>query len=277
MAVPRVAVIGHVEWNAFATADRPLLAGGIYHFADTVEDIGGGGGVSARVLPGLGAETRFYTALAEDQEGRDSARILRADGVDLQAAARPGRQNRALIVVEPAGERTILVLGPNEHPTLDDPLPWDDLASYDAVYFTGEDPRTLRAARRAQRLVVTARRLRSLIESEVEADVLLGSINDPAEIIDESLLPVAPKAILRTDGSRGGVWTDRHGRSGRWETAPVPGPVVDTYGAGDSFAAGVTLGLALGDDLPQAAVRGAAAAAEQLTRRGGEPRRRAQH
>jgi ribokinase len=277
MAVPRVAVIGHVEWNAFASADRPLEAGGIYHFEDTVEDVGGGGGVSARVLPGLGADTRFYTALAGDQEGRDSERILRGDGVDVQAAARTGRQNRALIVVEPAGERTILVLGPNEHPTMEDPLPWDDLAAFDAVYFTGDDPRTLQAARRARKLVVTARRLRSLIDSGVEADVLLGSINDPAETIDESTLPVAPLAVVRTDGSNGGVWTDRAGRSGRWGPALVPGPVVDTYGAGDSFAAGVTLGLALGEDMPQAAARGAAAAAEQLTRRGGQPRERAQH
>jgi ribokinase len=277
MPVPRIAVIGHVEWNAFASADRPLQAGGIYHFEDTVEDVGGGGGVSARVLPGLGADTRFYTALAGDQEGRDSARILREDGVDVQAADRPGRQNRALIVVEPAGERTILVLGPNEHPTLDDPLPWDDLAGFDAVYFTGDDPRTLQAARRARKLVVTARRLASLIESRVEADVLLGSIRDPAEIIDEAVLPVPPHAIVRTDGANGGVWTDRDGRSGRWATAPVPGPVVDTYGAGDSFAAALTLGLALGEDVPEAAARGAAAAAEQLTRRGGRPRGHAQH
>ena len=59
MPVPRIAVIGHVEWNAFASADRPLQAGGIYHFEDTVEDVGGGGGVSARVLPGLGRRKRL--------------------------------------------------------------------------------------------------------------------------------------------------------------------------------------------------------------------------
>ena len=33
---------------------------------DTFEEPGGGGGVAARALPSLGAETRFLTALGDD-------------------------------------------------------------------------------------------------------------------------------------------------------------------------------------------------------------------
>jgi ribokinase len=70
---------------------------------------------------------------------------------------------------DPDGERTICVIGDNLHPTADDPLPWDELGECDGVYFTGGDPRTLRLARRARVLVVTARRFEVLAASGVRA------------------------------------------------------------------------------------------------------------
>ena len=36
---------------------------------------------------------------------------------------------------------------------------------------------------------------------------------------------------------------------GSWQASPPPGPVVDGYGCGDSFAAGLTFGLARGLEL----------------------------
>jgi ribokinase len=55
-----------------------------------------------------------------------------------------------------------------------------------------------------------------------------------------------------TDGARGGVFATPDGRKGRFEAAPLPGPLVDTYGGGDSFAAGLTFALAGGLDAPDA-------------------------
>src|SRR5262249_51914171 len=157
----------------------------IVHLHDAFEEPGGGGGVAARLLPSLGAsETRFYTALAEDEEGRRSAAILVGDGVEVCAARRAGRQNRVTTVVDPGGERLILVPGRTAQPTLDDRLPWDELAGFAAVFFTGDDPRTLVAARQARVLVVTARRFDALVESGVRADVLIGSGVDPSERVD---------------------------------------------------------------------------------------------
>ena len=63
----------------------------------------------------------------------------------MQGAPRDAHQTRAVTMTDPAGERTIVVIGPNLHPDADDPLPWDELADVDGVYFTGLDPRTLRA------------------------------------------------------------------------------------------------------------------------------------
>ena len=38
-----------------------------------------------------------------------------------------------LALVDPAGERTLYVVGENEAPEAADPLPWDELAGMDGV------------------------------------------------------------------------------------------------------------------------------------------------
>jgi ribokinase len=71
-----------------------------------------------------------------------------------------------------------------------------------------------------------------------------------------------------TEGDRGGRIvvgdTER-----RYAAVPPPGPVVDTYGAGDCFAGAVTVGLARGLDLDGAVALAAACGAQALTWRGG--------
>jgi ribokinase len=257
----------------FARATSPVVSGTILQLdGETWDEPGGGGGMTARALPGLGAgRTRFYTALGDDESARACRRQLESDGLDVRAGLRHGPQNRVLGVIDPHGERTLFVLGANEHPTLDDPLPWDDLAEFDAAFFTGEDPRTLVAARGARVLVVTARRLASLIESGVQADVLIGSASDPGEQFDLSDLPVQPRAVVRTEGAAGGSYRTDAGVEGRYRPASLPGPVADTYGAGDVMMAALTLELAAGRALEEALARAAIAAAGQLTRRGATP------
>jgi ribokinase len=257
----------------FARATSPVVSGTILHLdGETWDEPGGGGGMAARALPGLGATTaRFYTALGDDAHALACRRQLEADGLEVCAGSRSGPQNTVLGVIDPLGERTLFVLGPNEHPTLDDPLPWDDLQTFDAVFYTGEDPRTLVAARRARVLVVTARRLASLIASGVQADVVIGSASDPGEQFDAADLPVAPRAIVRTEGAAGGSYRTDAGAEGRYRPVPLPGALADTYGAGDVMMAALTLELAAGRALEEALATAATAAAGQLTRRGATP------
>src|SRR5437763_978981 len=60
-----------------------------------------------------------------------------------------------------------------------------------------------------------------------------------------------------------------HEEPGRpFAAAPLPGPAVDTYGAGDSFAAGLTYGLAAGMDVPDAVALAARCGAAAITGRG---------
>ncbi len=152
-------------------------------------------------------------------------------------------------------------------PRADDPLPWDELAGYDAVYFTGGDAEAVRRARAARVLVATARELETLRQAGVELDVLVGSATDEAERYERGDLEPAPKVVVATQGRDGGSYDSEAG-SGRFEAAPVPGDLADTYGAGDSFAAGLTYALARGDELPASLAFASAQGAEAMTRRG---------
>lgn len=255
----RLAVIGHVEWVTFARAPFVPGPGEIVHLADPFDQPGGGGAVSAVALARMGADVTFYTAL---EEGGPAQAVLEAHGVWVAAAPRSRPQTRVLALVDPAGERTLLVVGQNEAATADDALPWDDLAGCDGCYFTGYDPRTLVLARRARVLAVTARRFEALVESGVRADVLVGSGRDRGERFDLDRLAARPDHVVVTDGARGGTG---------YAAAPVPGPVVDSYGAGDTFVAGVLFGLASGWELPRALAFAAERAAEALTWPGALP------
>ncbi len=257
----------------FARATGPITPGTILHLeGESWDEPGGGGGVVARALPGLGARpARFYTALGDDEAAMATERVLVSEGVEVCAARRRSPQNRVLAVLDPSGERTLFVLGPNDHPTLDDPLPWDDLATFDAVFFTGDDARTLVAARPARIVVVTARRLPALIESGIRADVVIGSASDPGEQFRDDDLPVRPRAIVRTEGAAGGTFRSDDGREGRYLPAALPGRPSDTYGAGDVMMAALTLALGAGSPLEPALAIAAEAAAAQLTRRGAAP------
>ena len=127
------------------------------------------------------------------------------------------------------------------------------------------------AARSAKVLVVTARRLASVVESHVQVDVLVGSANDRSERYDVADLPVRPRLCVWTEGAEGGRYLADDGSAGRWEAVPPPGPVIDTYGAGDVFMAALTLALGQGLERDAALAQAARAAAAQLTRRGGRP------
>jgi len=71
-----------------------------------------------------------------------------------------------------------------------------------------------------------------------------------------------------TEGARGGSYRTRHGDGGSWRAIPPPGPAVDAYGCGDSFAAGFTYGLGAGLSVPAALELGARCGAVCLTGRG---------
>lgn len=264
----RTAVVGHVEWVECARVKRVPRAGEIAHAEETFEVPAGGGAVAAVQLARLAGDCTFYTALGHDELGRRAVAELTEMGVRVEAAIRPGKSTRrGFAFLDDAGERTITVIGERLGPSGDDrELPWHELAEVDAVYFVAGDAAALRAARAARAVVATAR-ISDLLESaRVQLDAVVASGADAAERYRPIDPP--PHYVAITAGGDGGDWTGGEGRSGKWKAVPLPGPVVDAYGCGDSFAAGLAFGLGSGRDIGSALELAARCGATCMTGRG---------
>lgn len=256
---PRIAVVGHAQHVTLASVPALPAPGEILHLAAPTYVAGGGGAITFFQLVQSPAEVHFFTALGNDAAAREVETALVASGAAIHAARREHPHHRDLVLVTPEGERTIVVMQPPLHPKLGEPLPWDLFATCDAVFFTGDDPAVLRAARAARLLVVTARRAAVIAAAGVEVDVAVGSLNDPREAAND--YPIPPRALVLTDGPRGGRIVTAAG-SESFAAPPTPPRLVGSYGAGDSFAGALTwylvAGLALGDACGRAGAHGAA-------------------
>jgi ribokinase len=259
-----VAVVGHVEWVEFLRVPHVPGAGEIVHATEWWSEPAGGGAVAAVQLARLAGAADFFTALGDDELGHRACEQLTGLGVRVHAAWRDEHQRRAETFVDARGERTITVVGDRLVPRGSDPLPWDELRERDGVYFTGGDVEALRAARAARVLTATPRTFETLRSAHVELDALIGSGRDPGEAYEPAELDPPARLRVVTLGGEGGFVEP----GGAFAAAPVPGPVVDTYGAGDSFAAGLTYGLAARMSVPDALQLAARCGAAALTGRG---------
>ena len=265
----RTAVVGHTEWIEFGRVDRVPGPGEIAHATDAWQEAGGGGAVAAVQLSRLTGDCDLFTAFGADPAGTASRRRLSTLGAQVHAeAGRGASTRRAVTLVDEAGERTIVTLGDRLDPLGDDPLPWDRLEDTDAVYVTAGDAAAFRQARRARVMVVTLRALDLLAASGVQADCLVGSARDPDERWDAGALANPPPLLVRTMGAEGGSFETAGDGRGRYSAEIPPGPVIDTYGAGDTFAAGLTFALGAGMDLERALTFAARCGAISVTRRG---------
>ena len=263
----RTAVVGHLEWTEFLPVERVPLQGEIVETRDRFEEPAGGGAVAAVQLARLAGQCTFFTALGDDELARRAVRRLGELGVDVRAATRTGKPTRrAFVYLDSDGERTITTIGERLHPVRADALPWDELAQADGVYFVAGDADALRAARGARALVATARILDLLEGADVRLDAVVGSARDASERYRP--LDPPPRFVVSTAGSEGGTWTAGEERTGRWKAAPLPGPRGDAYGAGDSFAAGLTYALADARDVDAAVELAARCGAACMTGRG---------
>jgi ribokinase len=265
---PNVAVVGHVEWVQFARVPHVPRAGEVIHAHDPFEEPAGGGAVAAVQLARLSGVATLITALGEDEHGHRSVARLGELGVRVHAASRDSRTRSAVTLVDEAGERTITTFGSRLEPVGDDvQVPWNALEGIDAVYFTAGDLGALRAARRARVLVASPRAVDALGQG-VALDALVLSGDDAIERRLTARAQHEAELVVFTEGARGGAYRERSGKSGRWEAATPGAARVDSYGCGDSFAAGLTFGLGTGLEVPAALALAARCGAVCLTGRG---------
>jgi ribokinase len=262
----KAAVVGHVEWVNFLRIDRPVSPGAIALASESWEEPAGGGGVAAVELARLAGRCTLFTALGDDAVGKQIRPLLHERGVIVWGPSRPEPHRRAVTLIDPSGERTIVVVGPAQSALGRDEIAMSEL---DTVYFCKGDAALLRQVRQVSRvLVATARILPILQEAGVRLDALVHSAADPSERYAPGDLPVEPRLVATTEGGAGGRYRTDDGEEGRWEAAPLPGEVVDTYGAGDSFAAGLAYALGGGKGVGEALGFAAGRGAMALCRRG---------
>jgi ribokinase len=264
--MPRLAVVGHVEWVDFVPVERIPRRGEVVHAEGAFARAAGGGGVASAVLAEMGAEVEFFVALGDDALGHAAADALSERGVAAHVAWRYDQPTRrALTLLERGGERTIVTIGERLEPRGSDELEWDLLDRCDGVYFTAGDVGALEHARRARALVASPRG-RGTLEHGPMIDALVFSQRDRDEAEWARQLKGKARLLVETRGGEGGVW--RGESQGSWRAVAPDAPIKDAYGCGDSFAAGFTFGLGSGASVAEAAAIGARAGARMLTRAG---------
>jgi len=263
----RVAVVGHIEWIEFLNVPHLPTAGEVLNATDSWAEAGGGGAVAAATMAELAGGAAFLTALGTDDLGQRARARLAGLGVELHVAERAAPTRRAITFVDANGERTITTVGARLQATGGDPLPWDRLAEMDAVYFTAGDREALAAARQA-RVVVASPRAGEALAAGIELDALVFSTHDLVEQALADRYPDVARLVVATAGADGGSYRGRDGSTGRWAAATHHGAVGDTYGCGDSFAAGLTVALGAGKELDAALAFAARCGAARLSGRG---------
>lgn len=242
----------------------------------------GTAGGTATILRKLGASVRSFGAVGKDPLGDTLVSLLAAAGVDTTHLVRRGavQTSASVLPVRPNGDRPAWhCIGANGVYTVDD-VDLDEVAAATHLhlggpeFLGGEAAAKVLSHARSNGVVTSVDMLApgepSMLEW-VEAalphtDYFLPNDEQLLGLTGAGTLEEAGRVIL--DKGAGCVAVTR-GAQGALvvtadETIAVPAfdvEVVDTTGCGDAFSAGFLRGLALGKDLRESAVLGAATAA----------------
>jgi ribokinase len=246
--LPALAVVGSINLDLIATAQRLPTAGETIGDAVLSQQPGGKGANQAAAAARLGGSTRLIGAVGNDAHGRLMLDALASAGVDTaDVTVLPEPTGTALIVVDREGENQIVVCpGANSH------------LSLEGVEFGPDEtvlcqlevglPVVLEAARRSAGYFV----LNAAPAMDLPAELLERC---DLVIVNESEYALIPaladaKLVAVTYGGDGSAMFE-HGR----KVAEAPSAsvaVANTIGAGDAFCAALVLALQQGLDYARA-------------------------
>jgi ribokinase len=283
----RALVVGSIVMDlSFTIPSRPepgevIVASGFGTYR------GGKGYNQAVALARLGAEVTMIGAVGKDAYGDAFLEALEREGVDASRVVQLRGVATAVAVplITPDGE-VGFVQYPGANRQLA-PAHCADLPDCDVLLLQGEvlPAASLQAARvtrsRGSRVILNPAPVHEITDELLD----VATIVTPNEVEARALLRDDPAGerpgtdaaeALRTDdrmavvtlGSRGAAYA---GPDGSGTVAPPSVEAVDSTGSGDSFSAGLALGLGEGMDLPEAVRFACAAGAHAATRAGAEP------
>ena len=237
---------------------------------------GGGAAIAAAALAQAGHAVTVAGVVGDDPHGAMLRQVLETLGLDVSAVqVRSGPTTRALVLIEPSGERTIVGVGGYRAEELDGAALLG--GGYDAVLtklHAPDVPKIMAAhwAKGALTVGVLPRRGRAPLAAQVliasEADLTEAERADPM-LLGRSMCGEALRWVVVTRGARG---AEAFGADGARHAAPAQMvQVVDATGAGDVFAAGLIDALLAGEAMEAALRRGVAWAARHIVHEGSLP------
>ena len=261
-----------------------------------MEASGGSAANTAAAVAALGGRAAFAGKVGRDELGRVFEHDIRAAGVDFHGASSPSAPTgRSLIFVTPDAQRTMNTflgaaaeLGPED---VEEPA----IAGAQVTYLEGylfDPPRAKQAFRKAARAARSAGRRVALTLSDPfcverhredfielvanDTDVLFANEAELMSLYRTATLDDAVALVRRaceiaviTRSEKGSVVA--RGDDAWAIDAVHVGPVVDTTGAGDAYAAGFLHGLTSGRELPVCGRLGSICAGEVISHFGARP------
>jgi ribokinase len=283
----RVAVVGSYGVGITMRVPRIPVAGETLPGATFASGHGGKGSNQAVQARRLGADVSFLTAIGDDPMGQAARDLWADEGVDASSVVTaPAATMAGVILVEPTGEnRIVIATGALDHLTPDHVDAFAErMAEADVAVVSMEIPlATVVVALRVAHDVGTttllnpapAQRLPDsawpyvdvLTPNRTEAAILLG--HDPdgpesAEDLAQALRDRSGATVVLTRGGDGALICDEHGLT---DVPAVRVPeVLDTTGAGDAFTAALSVELAAGRKVADAAAFAARVGAHVVAR-----------
>ncbi|MGO4533465.1 PfkB family carbohydrate kinase [Leifsonia sp. 2MCAF36] len=241
-----------------------------------VEEHVGGAGLNVAVgLRRLGLETSLAAMVGEDRAGDDIRAHLTTSGVALHATAVPvsaravsdRRHGEPRYVFNDAARTRHIAFDPQQRSALAgaalvvvSSFPFDDVGQARLLSEAIEDPgsRLVLDPNPRAHLISDLDAFRAGFESLAARSLLVKIGDEDAQLLyGESLTVVArrllglgPSAVLATAGAAGASLSLATGETAHSPVHPLPGPIVDTMGAGDATLASITSTLAR-DGLPE--------------------------
>ena len=285
-------VLGTVNRDHVVFVERHPLPGETLLGHSYETGTGGKGSNQAVAAARAGASVMFVSAVGDDSAGRDMLEDLKSKGVDVSQVVSIDKMASgiALIAVSRDGENTIIV-DPGASAKLDPASVSDTLTrlvNRDTVLLTQLElplpvvtQGCLAAHRAGARIVLNLSPLQDvsedllaacdpLIVNAGEAEALAHASCDSVEaalVVADTLAQRCPSVVV-TLGAQGAVVADAN--AGRHFPARSV-KVVDTTGAGDSFAGALAAALVAGATLDAAVERGTDASALTVQHVGAQP------
>ena len=265
-----ITVLGSVNLDLIGAVSRIPKPGETVPGGDFSTAAGGKGANQALAARRLGADVTLVARVGRDAEADAALALLRADGVDLSLCRRDETlpTGLALIAIAPGGENQIVVAPGANRALRPETL---ELPEADALMCQLEVP--------AETLCLACDRFRGFfcvnlapamgVPEQILKRAELVVVNETEEAFYGELLEACNGIIAVTRGSSEATLLKQQGVIAR--SRPPAVTPVDTTGAGDTFAAALTIALLEGASPQQALDFACTAGALATTRQGAQP------